>query len=72
MLKPEIHVELNLKGAEMRWNGGTEVQKCKLYPAVASGWLPLAECESMLFKVGRREFAVVIERVRKPKRGKRG
>lgn len=66
-MKPEFKVEVYHKGATFSFNGGP-VQKAKMLPAIVDTWLPVAECESTLFKVGRRTFAVTIERVRKGKK----
>jgi hypothetical protein len=69
-MKPEFRVKVFHKGAEFSFNGGPK-QKAEMFPPIVEAWVPVAECESVLFKVGRREFAVTIERVRKVKKNGR-
>ena len=69
-MKPEICVEVYLKGYEMRWKDQDKTQKGALYPPIVNTWLPLDECSSALFKVGRRSFILSVERVRRVKRGR--
>ena len=66
-MKKEFKVEVFHKGIECSFNGGP-IQKGKMYPPIVDVWLPDGECHSQLFKVGRKEYAVTIERVRKVKK----
>jgi hypothetical protein len=64
MMKPEFKVQVYRKGAEFRFNGGP-TNRVISFPPLVDAWLPMTEYESVLFKVGRREFAISIARVRK-------
>lgn len=63
-MKSEFRVKVFEKGGEFSVNGGPK-QKVELVRPIIDCWMPVAECESVLFKFGRREFALTIKRVRK-------
>ena len=66
MMKPEIKVEVYLKGMELTSYGYTT--KSSAYPALVSTWLPLGIISYIPFKVGKRKFVVTIEPLHKSKR----